>query len=315
MRNLDTPTNEVADRIVAAVKDGLKDIVGEQEPFHDPNTTPACLEGVLWFLWGTYRRTAAWEEPRLQERIVDVLRELKTHGKAGFEGMKIWGHDMNWNNLPVFGLDARESLDVLVGYLPGSDRVAPLDLREPVPPVGLRILSGAIPEDPDPSNQLYVSARAVWLETRRYLMRVWVAGVYDFEIYGIWFMREGLEDLDLADLEWKTHTASAPPVLALEGASVCVQTAGEKMYRSNLVEGPNGNPNWNSNFGTAGRGGKRWTGVDGYHPDRWRLWKSVFQEYADAHGMKGIWPNAVEAAKTAIAVMEKIESTDAGLGD
>lgn len=74
-------------------------------------------------------------------------------------------------------------------------------------------------------------------------MRVWITDVYDFEIYGIWYMRESLEDLDLTDLEWETNTALALQALALERASMCVQITGKKMYCSDLIEGPNSNPN------------------------------------------------------------------------
>ena len=161
------------------------------------------------------------------------------------------------------------------------------------------ILSGATPEDPDdPYNRDYAAARSAWLNTIRYLMRIWASDVYDFEIYGIWFMRDGLEYFDPARPEKVEDAMGLPPALMVEAASICVQEAGEKMYRSKLIEGPNGDPNWDvETRGLPGRGGKRWTGVDGYHPDRWKLWKTVFKEYIDAEGREGIWPNAVEAAK------------------
>ncbi|KZV81233.1 hypothetical protein EXIGLDRAFT_779928 [Exidia glandulosa HHB12029] len=42
--------------------------------------------------------------------------------------------------------------------------------------------------------------------------------------------------------------------------------------------GPNGNPDWPDTMGVPGRGGDLWTGVDGYDPARWKLWKKGFEE-------------------------------------
>lgn len=131
-------------------------------------------------------------------------------------------------------------------------------------------------------------------------MQVWAAGVSDFELYALWMMREGLEDLDINRLEDTTDFEATgsliPAALGVEEASLAVQIAGELMYRSKYIGGPNGNPDWNQT-NAPGRGGKRWKGVDGYHPDRWKLWKSVFAEVAAAKVNGKVGETAVKAAQ------------------
>lgn len=303
VQNPQISAREAAARIVALVKDGLKVASSRKTSSRSQGDTPG-LESFLWSFWGVLMQLATREQPELQDRIIDVLSELKKHGNTGCEGMRVWGRAMDWKELPIFGADARETMNGPDAYLPGQTKILPRDT-----PLAYQILSGGKPEDPnDVYSQAYAATRSAWLNTVRYLMKVWASNVYDFEIYGIWFMREGLEDFDLSDPETATDVSQLPPALALEAASVCVQVAGKKMYRSTLIAGPNGDPDWDPARGQPGKGGKRWTGVDGYHPDRWKLWKKVFQEYASAAGKEGIWPNAVEAAKTAIAAMNRIES-------
>ena len=128
-------------------------------------------------------------------------------------------------------------------------------------------------------------------------MRLWVEDIADFEVYGIWMMREGLEDLDLSqpeDTSKDPSTMSTTVTLAIEVADICIQTAGAKMYRSTAIFGPRGNPDWKQS-NAPGRGGRRWEGVDGYHRERWKLWKAVFREVIDAEETQR--PRAIDAAK------------------
>ena len=136
-------------------------------------------------------------------------------------------------------------------------------------------------------------------------MRLWAEEVADFELYGIWMMRKGLEDLDLdqpdvlSDPDQASFLIYGLPetrTLSIEEASVCVEIAGAKMYKSSAIYGPNGNSNWDRPNAPGG-GGARWTGVDGYHIDRWKLWKTVFEEIINAEGTPNVRTKAVEAAK------------------
>ncbi|GJE94470.1 DUF3632 domain-containing protein [Phanerochaete sordida] len=299
VKDISVPPVQVADKIVSLLRDGLKDHA-ENGSINDTGDTPG-LEGFLWCFWGKLLTLVTREEPGLQGRVILILQELKTRGKTGFEGMTIWSRPMDWNDLPLFGAVSRENINCPDTSLP-SGIMLPLDTTQ-----AYDILSGATPEDPtDPTSKAYTDARAAWLNLVRFFMQVWAADVYDFALYGIWFMRAGLEDFDPADPGRVTEIA--PPALDLEAASVCVQVAGAQMYRSHLIAGPNGDPTWDSDLrGAPGRGGKRWTGIDGYSPDRWKLWKTVFGEYVAAEGKPSIWHNAVQAAKAAIVAMDKVE--------
>lgn len=191
---------------------------------------------------------------------------------------------------------ALESLHVsTIGVTVKSPDGKPLPVDSPE---ALAFLAGDRAAEPeDPTSALYVEARKSWLNRCRFLMQVWVSDVYDFELYGLWMMREGLEDFDLDRLGGKTDHSNIPVALAIEEASVCIQVAAEKMYRSKLIAGPKGSAGWDPRQGAPGRGGKRWQGVDGYHPDRWKLWKTIFKEIVDAKGRPGMSSHVVEAAQ------------------
>lgn len=137
-------------------------------------------------------------------------------------------------------------------------------------------------------------------------MQVWVEDVVDFELWGIWMMHEGLEDFDAGRIDdvmhYFDHGLGVPTALAVEEASWCVRIAGKKMYRSTLLAGPNGDEKWPENGGAPGHGGKRWMGVDGYHPDRWKLWKSIFIEVANVQATGELARQAVAAAQVRIVI-------------
>lgn len=175
-------------------------------------------------------------------------------------------------------------------------------------PDAYAFLCGAPPGD-DLYSQRCAAARTGWLNFIRYLMRAWAVDVCDFGSWALGFMRDGLEALEVASCDaMRKGTLSAAPALALEVASVCVQTAGTKMFGHAVAAGADAN----SSEALEKRRRRRqrqhvWNGVDDYHLERWELWKSVFREYASVEGKEGIWPNAVEAAKAAIVAMRNIE--------
>lgn len=106
MRDSTIPANEAADKIIAVVS-------GKPSPSDEDTNTESTLnlEDFLWSFWGYVMKIATRENPGLQGRIIDILGELKKHGKVGFEGMKVWGSDVDWAELPIFGAVARESVN------------------------------------------------------------------------------------------------------------------------------------------------------------------------------------------------------------
>ncbi|GJE91478.1 hypothetical protein PsYK624_076280 [Phanerochaete sordida] len=273
-----------------------------------------------WFLdrfWGILMPMVVHGPPEMQGRSIDFLRELKKHGRAGCDGMRTeWGEAVDWGRPTLF--------DAIAGSMLDEDGPSAPKAEENLLPrqkfAALRALSGAPQEDRDDPYyyQSYAKSRVEWLNIVRYFMQIWALDICDLEIYGLRIMRDGLENVDLAEPKRLTKAPDlVPPALALEAASVCVRLVGKKMYRSTrIVE--QGDCDLDYEFypqGYPGRGGQRWTGVEGYHPDRWKLWKSVFIEYAEAEGRRGIVQNAVEAAKAAIEAMEAIESVDVQVSD
>ncbi|KIP10859.1 hypothetical protein PHLGIDRAFT_492550 [Phlebiopsis gigantea 11061_1 CR5-6] len=286
IREVTISPSGAADRIIAlctqSVAESAADAIGDED------STPG-LESFLWNFWDTVINDIVFRESELHDRLVEILKWMKKRGRAGCRNWKVWGEDMDWTNLVLFGPNLRENFNG--GRYPRADAL-------PWPEV-YRILSGDTPSDlNNPLSTAYSDARTHWLNLCRFIMRLWAEDVSDFEVYGIWMMRAGLEDLDLShpeDTSKEPSTTMAVTItLGIEEAGVCVQAAGAKMYKSSTIFGPHGNPDWKQS-NAPGRGGIRWKGVDGYHTERWKLWKALFKEVIDAETT--LRPRAIDAAK------------------
>jgi hypothetical protein len=118
----------------------------------------------------------------------------------------------------------------------------------------------------------------------RFYARLWEEGIMDCGIYGLHALRLGVENEDVREEQ----------SLRIEAAASWVLLAARMMFLSREIYGPRGNPDWPSNQGIRGRGGRLWNGVDGYTPARWAFWKSRFEAIcADACQQS----SAVDAAK------------------
>lgn len=187
--------------------------------------------------------------------------------------------------------------------------------------------TNAVPDPSDTKAVAYAQARKRWINMNRFFMRAWADDVLDFSLYGIWALRDGLESLDLNAPDSIDHTAIGPRTLRIETAAACVEEAPEALYKCREIMGPNGRSDWTQS-NAPGSGGTRWTGVDGFHPDRWALWKTVFGEIAANNGQYKMPDHVVDAAKVrrqspvetrmviysilqrALAVMEKTEAAN-----
>ena len=180
-------------------------------------------------------------------------------------------------------------------FYPGPVDCLPRDVHyspEDTPELAYSILSGDFPSDPtDPIASAFIHARESYLNYVRFVMRMTVSEVSSFKLWAIWIMRGGLEDLFYLDTpeEKLDLFYGFTRTLKIEAASVCIQEAGKLIYRST--------DDYTRPGSAPGSGGKRWAGVQGFHPDRWKLWKTVFQEIVDTGVREDIRPNAVEAAK------------------
>lgn len=187
--------------------------------------------------------------------------------------------------------------------------------------------TNAVPDPSDTKAVAYAQARKRWINMNRFFMRAWADDVLDFSLYGIWALRDGLESLDLNAPDSVDPTTIGPRALRIETAAACVEEAPEALYKCREIMGPNGRDDWTQS-NAPGSGGTRWTGVDGFHPDRWALWKTVFGEIAANNGQYKMPDHVVDAAKVrrqspvetrmitysilqrALAVMEKTEAAN-----
>lgn len=117
LKDSTVPPAEAAATIAASCADECQANATKEGTTSCDGDTPG-LEG---FLWSFFDRAIdlACKDTSIHRRITAVLRELKTIGRRGFEGMKIWGQEFDWENLPLFGASAREGLCT---YFPSPPR-------------------------------------------------------------------------------------------------------------------------------------------------------------------------------------------------
>jgi len=163
--------------------------------------------------------------------------------------------------------------------------------------VARNVLCGQSPDPSDKNAVVCALARKRWLTFNRFLADLWVAAGDNREIgfsyFGLLLMRDALE-CDRTVPESKSDVEEyGPRDLLVETASIWVNNAGEKMYHSKQTWDDKGvHPE--ADALALGRGGPRWSGANGYCPERWSLWKQVFTEVAGGSGSR---QNAVIAAK------------------
>ncbi|EJD54617.1 hypothetical protein AURDEDRAFT_179730 [Auricularia subglabra TFB-10046 SS5] len=119
--------------------------------------------------------------------------------------------------------------------------------------------------------------------------------------YGLWAMRDALEYAPDSKHFTDEEVSRAE---AIECAAQWALYAAPLLLASREILGPNGNPDWPSNAGKPGRGGDLWKGVDGFHPDRWALWKAGFAQAALEESLAGDARTAAKAAAEAMARAE-----------
>ncbi|KAJ8480927.1 hypothetical protein ONZ51_g6339 [Trametes cubensis] len=295
---LENPTlspEEVANTITSLCREVVKATPPSEEA-NGGDDTPG-LEGFLWDIWNAVV-TIAEEDTSSHDRLAAILPAIKAKGKSGCEGWRIWGNDFDWANLPVYGPAVRESMN---GPSPATENQW-IDYHDSSQSECRAALAGDPPTD-SPASRAGAAARKRWLNLNAFLARLWALGVMDCTMYGISTMRMELEPYSLPPEKRPPTEAYGIQEIEVENAAIWVRIAGKRMFECREILGPKGNPNWDPQYGAAGSSGGTWEGVDGYHPERWALWKSIFGKIANEGGRQ----NMVDAAKVAVVAMEQIE--------
>ncbi|KAI0373292.1 hypothetical protein BV20DRAFT_963135 [Pilatotrama ljubarskyi] len=309
------PPEEVADRILPLCRQALS--VAPARDRTDDDDTPG-LEGFMWTIWGAVVQHAQ-EDRSAHDRLCSIVYALKAKGSDACEGWHLWGSDFSWADLPVFRLSVRE-------FMNGPDMYSTLHhpFAAPSSPASCEACA-ALAGDPPATNsserfRAGALARTRWLNMNAFVARLWTRAVIDCADYALMTMAHMLEPYSLPPEERRRGRGGGggsaecggtvwsamhedPMELQIEVASIWVQEVGDKMYASRQILGPNGNPDWPQNAGRPGGSGGTWDGVDGYHPERWTHWKSVFEGIAKGEGRR----NMIEAATAAVEVMETVE--------
>ncbi|KAI8999024.1 hypothetical protein BD414DRAFT_142013 [Trametes punicea] len=295
-----SPAN-VASLVVALCRKATEEAVSEPS-LYGADDTPG-LELFLWAVWYGLL-DIAMEDPSSHDRLADILSAIKAKGKEGCEALHIWGYDMDWAQLTLFGAALREYMNG-PSVLGGSS----YGFAPPYPAEVVAALAGDPPTD-SPLSRAAAAARVHWLNLNAFVARLWELDVVEAAFYGIGTMRMELEPYSLPPERRPPSETCNPQELDVENAAVWVRIAGRRMFECREIMGPKGNPDWDRQRGAPGSSGGTWDGVDGYHPDRWAHWKATFKQISEREGRE----NMIEAAQAAVEAMEQVERDHASKG-
>ncbi|KAL1742652.1 hypothetical protein HDZ31DRAFT_83972 [Schizophyllum fasciatum] len=295
VRDLSLSPSTAAARIeelcIARVQEASAKAANDADANHDAGTPG--LESFLYDLWSAVIHMAEEDEAH-HARLLDLLAELK---KTKKQDWRVYSTPASLSELSTFGWIVRdffESPQVDMGGEPV--RSTPEDAE-----LFAEDHTGA---DATPRARAFTDARQRYLRLQRFLARTWAAGLWPCADFALWMLRDALEYGPKEVTAWQRRF---PRALIIEVAAQWAVFAGREMYACREVMGPNGNPEWPRNAGAPGRGGPRWKGVDGYDPERWRLWKETFAKIAE----EGERENVRKAAREAAEAMAKVEEDSA----
>ncbi|KAL7283042.1 hypothetical protein ACG7TL_002466 [Trametes sanguinea] len=291
MRDPSIPPEDIASLVITLARKAVEEPPQDEIRGRDDDTPG--LEGFLWDLWYKLLEIAD-VDPSMHDRLASILTAIAAKGKEGCEGWRLWNRDIDWADRPLFGAALRESMNV-------NGRA----MEMPYPPEVEAALAGEPPTD-SPHSQSAAAARTIWLNENAFVARLWALGVADMEFYGISTMRMELEPYSLPPERRPPCESHYTQAVDIENAAQWVRIAGKKMYECREILGPKGNPDWDPHRGAPGSSGGTWDGVDGFHPDRWALWKDIFKKVSEGGG----WKKMIDAAKAAVEAMEQVELTN-----
>lgn len=159
--------------------------------------------------------------------------------------------------------------------------------------LGKSILAGETPPD-TLEGRGWARARTRWLNYNTFCARRWVLDAVEDPHWAMVMVTGYLEPLSLPEHVWrrsKPSYATFPCELEMETGMIWLRVAGARMFACRKV--------WDRDtkiITSPGKSGGTWTGVVGYHPDRWAHWKDILRALVE--GEKGEWrTNVMEAAK------------------
>ncbi|KAG8755565.1 hypothetical protein FRC11_005946 [Ceratobasidium sp. 423] len=291
----------------------------DDDPYHGTSTpgVPAFFSN----LWGTVIEqvhNAPVEEDAHKDhisRLVDLVDRTKNNSQPEGGEWLIGDEKCGWKDLPLLGQTIRDVYNEPINTMTfessallsseGQTAVAGATQLES------QHLGGG---DSQPHAIRLAVARHRWLSLQSFISRLWRDCKCDsYALYALWALRAGLEDWPESPPSFGAQYGTfeeSPGYLALqvEAAAIWIHNTATLMYQCTEIWGPNGNPDWPKRAGAPGKGGRRWSGVDGYDREhkRWQLWKDVLGEviqWCDRGGqrwkVKDAATHALEAMKAA----------------
>ncbi|EIN06205.1 hypothetical protein PUNSTDRAFT_145514 [Punctularia strigosozonata HHB-11173 SS5] len=310
-----------AEAVTAVVSTGLARVATQSSDSVGCEGDTPGAESFFWTLWAAVldavREGSVDDEAsraRVDRAVAFVAAMKALPPDDGSPKWTLWGEAQTWRDLPLLGPTVRENYNG-----PFQNRLRDANALY-ISEEGQAAIARAHPTigaDGAPNGDLADVQRSceAWLLLNLFLARLWRAGAVDWAaLYALWALRSGLEDAPSPLPRPSASPVDAYVSLAVEVASLWLQHAAPLVYRCTDVWGPNGRADWPGNRGAPGRGGRRWTGVDGFDAEhaRWALWKSVLREVArwceqvEGEGrMKG-WKIG-QATEKALEAMEAAE--------
>ena len=174
-----------------------------------------------------------------------------------------------------------------------------------VQPLPFKLTRHSIDFDPTPDDPDQSKCRSQWLNINAFAARITAGScAAEFSLFGLWSLREALEEEPLQDDAW-SRWAEADPDKILSKLDGSVPTAAQWIFHAGralftcedqIEPSPNrGNPM---------KGGALWGGKSGFCRERWDLWKKRFEW---VQGVTTLEASTKEAAKKAVEAMEQIE--------
>ncbi|KAI0637409.1 hypothetical protein C8Q77DRAFT_566404 [Trametes polyzona] len=271
----------------------------------DTNGDTPGLEGYLWDVWYALGDVTK-KDPSRHEFLADVLSAFKRQGNEDGE-WQVWRRPFDWANLPIWGATVAETMHhVTLGVC--DDEGQPLgELNEDV---AQSVLSGDPPSEDTVETRALLRQRTEWLNYNAFRARLWALGVENDSHWAMVMVSRELEPLSRPEEQWRAQSdyPRYPRELRLETALTWLRIAGAQMFVCRETW-----PKDTLIITSPGRSYGTWRGVHGYHPARWLHWKNILK--AVLRGEKGEWrPNVIEAARSAVEAMDRVEEVYGATG-
>lgn len=249
------------------------------EPSPETKELPTT-EGQLWELWYSILHAAKripWTNTAGQEKLLDLVKALKSRPDppppspmpVALKSDWIWSLGVLWSSLLMLGPSARETWNDGCGCGAGW----------------------TLPE------------QHAWINVNAFVARLTTSETSDFSLYGLWALRDALEDKYDARGQHQTTTVPIMRELLLTVAAVWIDVAGRWMYERRItgehddVAGPDLDLSLREKT-------LPWYGEEGVSTSRWRFWKRRLEQEVGDGGMS---PESGELVSRATSLISSFE--------